>query len=405
MAPQTSVSRQIDSPPRPGTCLGQGRDVGSRAGGKAAKIVQLVVDQERNTHDYVLDSLGGYDEDGVATTESALTYTSDGSGTKPEINAGLIGVVEANANALRRVNPYPHASSTDTFFLEGRQPGDDFDFAETDDDLTATVTQSAADDAAIPFGAGVCRVTGTEDVCLPSLDTTAAVAAVAQVHDLEPTPVNNARYLLIISGDFDGDGLAESYPFEFLADASATAAEIVDALVADINAQMPASSILAANSADKLRLTAEVAGTPFEARGSSDDATATWTITEVTANVVAVAASYALTRPFAGIAGAAPVEQTPVGSGPLEHPAGSGLPVRIWGPIQAWIEPGISPATTDSVYLRCVTSGTKLRGMLSNTLVAGETILIPELAWSTQGQTGDFATSAQRTAGVFVEVK
>lgn len=400
--PQTDMRRQIDAPCRPGTRLGWGRTVGKRAGGKAPKIVKIVVDQERNAHDYVLASLGGRSTSGALTTETNLTYTSDADGTKPEIRDGLIGKVEANANALRRVNPYGDASSDSILYLEGRQPGDDFTFSETDDDLTATVIQAASDDEAIPFGAGVCRGDG-DDVCLPSLTTTEAVEAAAGVKHATPASPNASDTIhFIVTEDFDGDGVPTAHDVPVVPNAAGVA-QTVDNIVTAFTGKI--AGLTVTDGTTHAIFTGPATGLEFEITTNVEGGNGTTCVmSDETDPVVAQAAVYALSKPFAGLAGAAAVEQTPAGSGPLEHDGGASLPVETYGPVAAWVEPGITPATTENVYLRCVTSGTKKRAMLTNAHVVGETVLIPELKWSVEGQTGDWSPT-ERTAPCFVDVK
>jgi hypothetical protein len=105
-----------------------------------------------------------------------------------------------------------------------------------------------------------------------------AVTAVAQVDTVTPVPANTQTYNLRIAVG------ATNYDFSYTAGSPATAAEIVSAFVALVNAS---AVPVTASGAATLILTADVAGTPFTTTSSGPGVL---TIVHTTANVVGVTA-------------------------------------------------------------------------------------------------------------------
>ncbi|MCJ7743441.1 MAG: hypothetical protein MUO99_02640, partial [Dehalococcoidales bacterium] len=106
----------------------------------------------------------------------------------------------------------------------------------------------------------------------------AAVTAVAQVDTVTPVVANTQTYNLRIAVG------ATNYDFSYTTGAAATAAEIVGAFVALVNAS---AVPVTASGAATLILTADVAGTPFTTTSSGPGVL---TIVHTTANVVGVTA-------------------------------------------------------------------------------------------------------------------
>jgi hypothetical protein len=123
-----------------------------------------------------------------------------------------------------------------------------------------------------------------------TIDAAIAIsAATAQVDTLTPLAVNDAAYWITIIMDTDanaaGGGKAEVYNAVYVADASATVAEITAGLTVAVNNVMPASTVLAADGTTELTLTAEVAGKGFYASSGGGASGATITHANTTANV------------------------------------------------------------------------------------------------------------------------
>lgn len=388
MSQQTSMRRASDRPLAAGLPQGidNGLDLQLLAGGEAYKVVTFTIDTAANDTVYTF-LLQGSDGD-----EHTVSITSDSSATKTEIKDALVAAINGDIDIAGRVR----ATSTgaDTFTVTGLVAGDDWSFTEADGNISNSVTTAASSRQDIEFGVAVCQPTTEGECLLPSVTT---VAAVAQVMTLTPVAVNNAKYNVALTGDWDGDGEPETYVAEYLADASATVAEIVDGLVAQINALMPASSVLAANSADTLLLTAEVAGTPFEARGGSDNASATWTNASTTANVEA---STTLDNPFLGVALRNPHTELDA-SGDSYHQAGHALPVRIQGPVPVRISASASPSPSASVYVRhtVTDSTTQKLGEFCTGTESGNAVLVSGARWLGSAKTG---LGGVRVAKLFV---
>ncbi len=361
MAGQTSVGRLSDTPFAAGQRTLDQKIYSANIGGGACKDVRVNVDTVTNGATYTL-----------LVAAVTLAYTASGAATAAEIRDGLIDLINENEALGNRV--YAESVDGDTLKIVAREINDDFSFSESDAKLSSSVQTAAADFESVDFGVLVMHGSDAGTIQKPT-----ALAAVAQVIDLAPTPTNNARYMVAIKGDFDGSGWEEVYTFEYLADASATAAEIVNAFVADINGQMPASSILAANSADKLRLTAEVAGTPFEARGASDDAASPWTLTEVTANVTAD-----FTRRIAGgVIRRNFARQDDAGD--AAYGSGEEVPVCYHGPFAVLLDAGVNPALGDPVYVRCTAGAAEVAGACRTDSDGGDAVRLSRAAWRPGG--------------------
>ena len=205
-----------------------------------------------------------------------VTYTADGSATKIEIAAGIAAYINGNNFSL---NNYVSAVSDgiDTVTITSSLTGEDFDLSLVDSKLTAAVVTAAGNASALNFGLIVCRNSTGEGAVVPS-----AVAAVAQVMHATPVQENSVNYELGVQLN---DGTV--YLATYTADGSATVQEIVEALTAQLNAMLPASTVVVTEDNVKCILTAEVAGTPFDVIVGSGGSTGVWTIATSVANVTA----------------------------------------------------------------------------------------------------------------------
>lgn len=385
---QNSVGFQSDKPTRPGMPLGKGHDRGYIAGGEAPKIVEITVDQERNTHLYDF-AVGGLDEQLQPTSGEVIEVTSGGAATKTSIRNLFITAVLALALTARRVDAYD--SDTDKLRLEGRTPGDDFPFGTSDDDLSAEVIQEATANESIPFGVGVCAAAQDGAVELPRLTI---VAAVAKVMTATPTFSAGDEWIVnILLG-----GKTYSAPVTMVTDLATTLTAMAEAL----NDQLPADSVNVSSDGSALTFTSEVAGQDFDITSGVSDAddagnTTPVAIATTTANT---AAGYSLTRGFRGVALCAPREAVLPAQDESIHLGGQSLPVRYEGPVLAACEPGITPVPGDKVHLRAVKSGTKLRGHWTNVAVPGETVEFEGVRWTDHVSPKDYGST--RVASIFV---
>jgi len=196
-------------------------------------------------------------------------YTSAAGNTANDIAAGIAAAIQRDAVLNGIVDS---SASTNTVVLTTLLAGDDLDIdvsvSSGTGSLAIVQTTAPSDSASLPFGRGVIGDPSVDrGVRLPL-----AANLIARQVDLTPTAVNNAIYTITI------DVAGASYPVQFTAGGSATAAEIVDGLVAIINRILPANTVLAANDSDNLRLTAEVAGQGFEYAAGSNNSGATWAV-------------------------------------------------------------------------------------------------------------------------------
>ncbi len=374
--PQNAVRRPSDRPYFAGKCL---RPVFCRpysAGGRAAKVWEYTIDTAADDTDYALE-VEGSDGD-----MHDITINSGAGATKTSIRNQLINAINQEADVAGRV--VAASSASDKFTVTGRDKGDDFLATESDANLSLSNTVAADDGDSIRFGVGVMH-DDAEPLAVEN-PTRTSTAAVAKVLDITPDPVNDARYLLAISLDEDGDGIPEAdYNFEFLADASATADEIVDGLVADINAAMAASTILAANSASKLRLTSEVAGVEFDANLTSDNATVAAQVKAVvTANVNA---AVALDNNFAGVACRSQFVEADA-NGISQYGPGDTLEVLKEGEVVVLLDAGVDPTPgSNAVHLRCVASGSEVIGAFRDSADGTDTVPVSNCYWTSGATT------------------
>lgn len=175
MAVQTSVSTMGSALPgmpyagnRP-ECLTWGMP-----SAKVAKVSTVTIDTPTNSTLYQI-RVNGIDSE----------YTSDGSATAAEIEAGLVSAV--NSNALAAAIVTAAAGAGDTLTLTGVTAGDDFTVTTSGATLSVATTTAAVDNDVIGFGYGVVRNDATS-VRLPvSSDAATAFRGVAlHTHDHDP---------------------------------------------------------------------------------------------------------------------------------------------------------------------------------------------------------------------------
>jgi len=151
-------------------------------------------------------------------------------------------------------------------------------------DVVATFTGDGGDTSTLAFATSAGGITFNAAQSIAS--------AAAQKYTLTPgSPQNDAYYTVTITADIDGDGIVEAYTYAVLSDGTATAAEVVNALVAAINDGIDqhgsaGNTIVAANDTDTLTLTAEgtFAGTrPFSVTAGCSNASEAWGVVETTA--------------------------------------------------------------------------------------------------------------------------
>lgn len=212
-------------------------------------------------------------------------------------------------------------------------------FTATESDSNLTLVQTTADDDADPIGAGVLVVRDGTDNRKARVAATGALTA--KVINAVPTAVNDATYYAAVKVN----GI--TYQAEYLADASATAAEIVDAtagLTAVLNGLLPANTVVVTeDGTDTMTFTAEIAGLDFEVEFGSNGATAVWAVTETTVNKITDINKAAL--------GVTLLDQGKEGSddGSIQYAGGENMSVRRMGVIPVICQDG-APSWQDDVY-------------------------------------------------------
>lgn len=359
-------------------CAGSLPDTGARRdarsyrrSGKAKQVTTVTVSSAVDSTVYTL-SIGP-----SANRPTAVTYTSGVGATTTTIAAGLAAAINADADAGALVFA---TSSAAVITLTGIMGGVSFVVSESDSNLgTPSTTTSASAAPTIYFGTAFAKNASVTDGC----KALAAADATAQVVTIAPTAENTTEYGVTIIGDFDGDGKDEVYSAVYTSDGSATDAEIVDAFVARLNDQLPANSVLAANAADDLTLTAEIAGLPFKVTSYTSGSNA-FDPAITTANVL---------PPLAGIAlRAQVVEQNASGVGAYADAiAVSGL---TEGRAYVRLDASVSPtAGTRSVWVRMTAGADEVTGAFR--AAADSTDCLPLSAWGFKGEWESTAVTGQ----------
>jgi len=224
---------------------------------QAKKIVTVTVDTASDDTDYSLTVEG-----------QTVTYTSDGTAAKDEIRDGLIAAIQDEPLISGIVDP--EAATSDTFTITGIEEGDDFDFSQSDANLSDTLTQASATAATIPFG----RAVISDSVVVRDNGQLAKLAdaskLTAQEVEITVPYVGSAVY------SFSVTVRGDTHEVQVVADTDqdTTVGNIVTAL----NDQLPANTVVASDdgggTSSEVILTAEIAGLPFEVDyGVSDEGT------------------------------------------------------------------------------------------------------------------------------------
>lgn len=287
------------------------------------------------------------------------TFTATGLGSAALAAADLYASFRADATAFGWFSASLN-SATITFTAREAGTSGDATFASVTA-ATVTETTAASEGSEILMGLAVMQSTTANRCQAPT-----ASAAVAQISTVTPTAVNSLTYYLNVTMLLTGIG----YDIVYVADGSATVQEIVEGLVAQGNALMPASSVLFSEDNSVLTATAEVAGAGFTISAGSST-TAVVTIATTTANAVA-----ALSRSILGIA----VRDDAIAQSletPDDTPAYPALyDVCILEQGNIWVPVDGTVAVDDPVYVRVTASGSEVAGMLRANADSGDAYLL-----------------------------
>lgn len=318
-----------------------------------AKAAQVETLQATSTSYAVTLSRGGV----------SRTFSGTGLANANASAAALKAAIEADGIASGWVSV---SVATDTVTATALQVGTDYAVAYgSATNITLTEATAASDGNAIGFGLAVMHDSTAGQGVRPT-----KTSAVAQVWHLTPTVANTTTYYASVTLS---DG--RTYTASAVGDGSDTIQEVVELLTPLLNAQLPASTVVATEDDTKIILTAEVAGTPFTAGAGSNAAGAVWTIAESVANVTPD-----FTRPIAGVA----VRSSHVGSvvdfgggegtQATQYASGSEMAVLEAGKIVVEIDDTVS--RFDPVYVRCTATGAEKIGAFRNDSDSGDAILL-----------------------------
>lgn len=227
---------------------------------QAKQIDTITIDTATDTEEY------GVDIDGISSV-----FTAEDT-VKANIAIGMAAVINAEPLVNGRVVA---VRAGDTLVLTARIGGVPF-VTETDENaakMTLVATQANAIAAEVEFGRLVV-MDGQNDGSGAEILGRLAQASTMTAREvtLVPTPTNSEEYLVSVKVE------GKEFTAFLTGDGSDTAAEVVDAMVASLNDQLPAQSVLAANVADELVLTSELAGKNFEYGTGYGLAASAWTV-------------------------------------------------------------------------------------------------------------------------------
>lgn len=229
---------------------------------QAKQIDTITIDTATDTEDY------SYTVDGIEVKVTAASAVA------ADIAQLLVEKHFATALVSGRVAA---ARNGDDVVLTSRVGGlPDFDIVLVDNvaKMTLVATQATATADEVDFGRLVIMDGQNDSSGAEILGKLAkATSMTARAVTLTPTATNLGEYVVTV--EIDGARFLAT----FTADGSATAAEIVNAILASLNDQLPAESVLAANVADALVLTAELAGKDFIFGTGYDVAASAWAVT------------------------------------------------------------------------------------------------------------------------------
>jgi len=313
----------------------------------------------------------------VVVNGFTVSYTADSSATIAEIAAGLAAAV--NAEAL--VGGQVIATSTATeCILTSRWPGESFTFTEADAQLSIATTTANAEASTVAFGVGVVSTVfaAGEDAqpgaqALDSLYT-------AQVMQLDYTYNAGDVVHISILDKHSGAVIAET-SYTLATDKPTSTA----AIVAILNAQLPANSVLAADAGagDEINLTAEIAGFEFDAAIKADDNGTTAVIKTLTTGP---SPATSLLRSLVGVSERRDdVETETVGGTAVAYKANSGCIAVYDEPIWVATDASETVAFGQSVYIE-LDGSASLNGHFYNT-DSSTRLLVPGWSWIRAGRT------------------
>ena len=300
----------------------------------------------------------------VTTTTNSVAYNYVIGGTTVEITSG--GSATSTSIALALANAHNAAAGPasiglavaagDTVTITARTANLAFVITTADSKLTLLTPTASAASADLPFGRGVQR-DDFESVTAPGPIT-------KMVTTVTPTAaVNDLGYHI----EIQLDGFV--YLARYVADASATTAEIVTGLTLAVNTMMPPYRVIATDSTTHVTLTAEWGAREFFTTGG-DDAGGSM--------VVAITTEFS-TKRIAGVAIKTQLAETDAGL--AAYKAAGSVDVLAFGEIYVQLDDNVvGPVATDKVFCRLEGSG--IIGGFRVNADLGESAELPNCYWT-----------------------
>lgn len=313
----------------------------------------------------------------VDTAADSTVYAWTLMGVDQTITSGTSQTVTTVATAIKNAilaDPFTSGyveieQAAGVLTLTYREPGVAFALSDSDANLTCALvtTQDAADP--VLFGAALIHDSGSLSD-FHRARTAAAGGLTAMAFDLTPQEVNDAEYHVYVKWN------GQVYVGYILADASAAVDEIVDAMVTELEAILPANSVVAAadtTTATKLILTSEIAGMPFECWATCSTAAKEWTVARSDSG----GAFADINKVFAGVALEDVRVGQSIGDTQLSYPAQYAMTVRRGGLVDVFVEDD-QPDVGDEVW---VGTGSGHEGKFRTTLSGANYVKCDILAW------------------------
>jgi len=306
--------------------------------------------QAKQTHTVTVTADANTQAHVVTINGTAISFTSDASGIKAEIAAGLAAAINASPYVRGVVSAV--TDGIDTVTVTSTYPGLAFTLTESDANLTNSAGTTNASASAVPFGVGVIGLGGYSADGEEYGAVPLAANLTAQVDTL--TVVYEAGTTYEIGIEIEGERFSVGVV------ATVDTASTCTAIAAAINARMESALAGAGNSViasgasgTTVTLTAEVKGKAFV----TSIGTTTGTASKLSlANTVATDTTDIM-RCLAGVTTATYDEEvTTVEGTAVSYPANAGMKVLKRGSI--WVTTAETPAVGSAVFIETTTGDT-----------------------------------------------
>jgi len=336
---------------------------------QAKQTATVVVDTATNSTIYT------YTVNGVD-----ITTTSDASATKIEIADAL--AVAHNSEPAVRGQVVAVSDGVDTVTLTSTVSGLAFTASDSDSRLTTSAGTSNAAADSIGFGLILVALALSASDRMPPCALPKSSLYTAQVMTGAFTYQVGKIIRCQVIDKHSGAVIADAEHVQ-----AADLATSITALVAQLNAQLPANTVVAVAGATSWTLTAEKAGLEFDANVSSDDSV---NVLETIAYTTGPSPVTSLIRSFIGLSKATLDEETTtIGGDTVAYPANAGVKVGQEG--HYWVSRDSSETISfgDGVYVEMDATSDDIGKCFQAT--SSTRLLLPSVIWE-RTDTGDVAT-------------